>query len=69
MKVVERATVGEKIKRMRRTRVWSQDDLAKRSGVSPTTIHRLESNLVNAHPSTIRKIAYGLGCDPEYLVS
>lgn len=65
---VERTTVGDKIKRMRRTRVWSQDDLAQRSGVSPTTIHRLENNLVYPHPRTIRKIAWGLGCDPEYLV-
>lgn len=61
-------TVGDRVKKMRRIRVWSQEDLAKNSGVSPTTIHRLESGLVYPHPSTIRKIAYGLGVQPESLV-
>ena len=35
-------TVSSRVARMRRDRGWSLRDLARRAGVGPSTIHRLE---------------------------
>jgi DNA-binding XRE family transcriptional regulator len=45
---------------------YSQAELAKRAGVSQTTIVRLEQGYP-ARPSTIRKLAAVLACDPADL--
>lgn len=61
--------VGAKLKEARETRFWSQRDLAREAGVSPTTVMHLETGQ-NPNPrlSTVRKVADALGIDPNELV-
>ena len=50
-------------------RLLSQRELAKRAGLSPTTILKLESGRVDEpHPRTIRKLADALEVDPDELI-
>ena len=57
--------IGAKLKRIREDRLLSHRELAKRAGVSPTTVINLENSQGN-NPQlrTIRKIAEALGVDP-----
>ena len=60
---------GEKLKEVRDRRLLSQRELAKKAGLSPTTILKLEDARVKEpHPRTIRKLAEALGVDPAELV-
>ena len=56
------------LKRLRLEAALSQRDLAQRSGVAASTIARIESG-EQAHPSTTRKLAKALNCDPVDLMS
>jgi len=57
-----------RLKQLRRQRVLSMRELAEQSGLNYNTIWRLENNLTDAHPRTIRKIAGALEVDPAELV-
>ena len=46
----------------------SQEQLAERCGVARETISKLESGRRGAYPSTIHKLASGLGVEPRMLV-
>lgn len=46
----------------------SQEQLAERCGVARETISKLESGRRGAYPSTIHKLAAGLGVEPQMLV-
>lgn len=46
----------------------SQEQLAERCGVARETISKLESGRRGAYPSTIHKLAAGLGVEPRMLV-
>jgi transcriptional regulator with XRE-family HTH domain len=59
---------GEKLRTLRERRFLSHRDLAKRAGVSPTTILNLEAGRVEAQRSTVRKLAEALEVDPTELV-
>ena len=59
---------GEKLRQLREARFLSHRDLAKRAGVSPTTILNLEANRVEAQRRTVRKLAQALEVDPAELV-
>lgn len=51
-------------------RAWAhmtQEELAEASGVSRSTISRLETAARAPRPSTVRKLADALGVEPEYL--
>jgi transcriptional regulator with XRE-family HTH domain len=52
----------------RNRKAYSQADLAKRAGISQTTIVRLEQGHP-ARPITIRKLASALGCEPADLMA
>ena len=54
---------------VRRQKFLSQDELAKRAGVSKNTIHRLENGISLAQGRTLRKLAAALDVRPEELVS
>ena len=58
----------EKLKELRRRRVLSMEELAKRAGVGRNTVWRLEHGVMGAQPRTIRKLAAVLGVEPEELV-
>jgi transcriptional regulator with XRE-family HTH domain len=53
------------LKTIRKNKALSQRDLAKLADVSPTTINRIEQGLIEANPSTRRKLANALGVKPE----
>jgi len=59
---------GEKLRTLRERRFLSHRDLAKRAGVSPTTILNLEAGRVEAQRRTVRKLAAALEVDPAELV-
>jgi transcriptional regulator with XRE-family HTH domain len=59
---------GQKIRRLRKQRVWLIGDLAKESGVHRNIISKLENDNGGAYPETIRKLAEALGVEPRELV-
>jgi transcriptional regulator with XRE-family HTH domain len=59
---------GEKLRTLREMRFLSHRDLAKRAGISPTTVLNLEAGRVEAQRRTVRKLAQALGVDPAELV-
>jgi transcriptional regulator with XRE-family HTH domain len=58
---------AENLKRLRRERFWSQDELAKRSGVARQTIYRYEGGLTAPYARTVRALAEALGVEPREL--
>jgi DNA-binding XRE family transcriptional regulator len=62
-------TVGERIKRQRLSRGYTQAELAERAGVKQSLISRLESGLrTNPGADVVRGLAKALGCTADYLV-
>ena len=59
--------VGERVKRARRRRAWTQGRLAREAGVTVRTLHRVEGGIVEARPSTLHKLAGALGVRVEWL--
>ncbi len=59
--------IGDRLKRLRNERNLSQRELAKAAGLSPATIFKLENDLAEPHPSTIRKLAKALEVAPSEL--
>jgi transcriptional regulator with XRE-family HTH domain len=59
---------GQKLRKLRKQRVWLVADLARESGVHRNIISKLENDKGGAYPETIRKLARALGVDPHELV-
>lgn len=60
---------GEKLRALREKKFLSHRELAKKAGVSPTTVLNLEAgNVTEAQRRTIRKLAEAFGVDPAQLV-
>ena len=58
-----------RIQELREVKGWSQAELARRSGVSQSTISRLEAGTTpSIDLNNLEKLASALGCDPGYLV-
>jgi transcriptional regulator with XRE-family HTH domain len=57
-----------RLQEVRRQKFLSQDELAKRAGVSKNTIHRLENGLNLAQGRTLRRLAEALEVEPSDLV-
>jgi transcriptional regulator with XRE-family HTH domain len=57
-----------RLRELRERAALSQEDLAKRSGVSRATIADLEADKRPARPSTRRKLAEALGVTPVELM-
>ena len=54
---------------MRALRMWTQGDLAREAGVSPTTVSGIESGRISSpHFGTIRKLAAALGVEPREIL-
>lgn len=61
--------VGELVRYHRGEAEMTQEELAKKAGVSPTTVVRMESGeILQPRPATLRKIAAALRIDPAILV-
>ena len=59
---------GEKLRRLRESRLWLIGDLAENSGVHRNLISTYEHGKSGAHPDTIRKLAKALDVDPTELL-
>ncbi|MDP8926945.1 MAG: helix-turn-helix domain-containing protein [Actinomycetota bacterium] len=62
------ATTGEKLKRLRLGKAWTQVQLAEKADVSPSTIVLIERGQATPQPSTRRKLSEALGVDPSELL-
>ncbi len=58
-----------RIQELREVKGWSQAELARRSGVSQSTISRLEAGTTpSIDLNNLEKLASALRCDPGYLI-
>jgi transcriptional regulator with XRE-family HTH domain len=55
--------IGRRLKEERQFRGWSQRDLARETGVNTDTISGIETGQHEPRPSTLRKLAEGLGIE------
>jgi transcriptional regulator with XRE-family HTH domain len=60
--------IGQSVRAERVKRFWTQERLAKESGISQKALSKIETNEVEPRFSTILKIAEALGLDPSELV-
>jgi transcriptional regulator with XRE-family HTH domain len=60
---------AENLKRLRRERYLSQDELARRSNVARQTIYRYERGSVAPLGRTVRALAEALGVEPQELAA
>ena len=61
------ATFGERLRQLRRERLLTQRQLAKRAGISLSTVVNLERSHTEPRFETIRRIAAALEVDPRGL--
>jgi transcriptional regulator with XRE-family HTH domain len=54
-------TVGERVKELREERRWSQTRLGYETGISPTTISRLETGKHSPQVRTVKDLARAFG--------
>lgn len=57
-----------KLKRAREKRLMTQEELAKSTGISVTSISRIENGAHKPRFSTVKKLAAALGVEPERLI-
>ena len=61
--------LADLIRDERNKRGWSQSELARRAGVSPSVVNRLESGKRVGHADTIARVAAALGLNPNTVQS
>lgn len=59
---------GRRLRRLRRERALSQQDLERMTGVAQATLSDLEGGKRGARASTLRKLAEALGVEPRELM-
>jgi transcriptional regulator with XRE-family HTH domain len=59
---------GAKLRRLRRERALSQQDVERITGVAQATLSDLEGGKRGARASTLRKLAEALGVEPRELM-
>jgi transcriptional regulator with XRE-family HTH domain len=60
--------IGKKVREIRTRRLLTQEELADKAGVSPSTIANIETDNREPHFRTIRKLAKALDVDPTELL-
>jgi transcriptional regulator with XRE-family HTH domain len=68
MDLSQRQEVAQEILAAREARGWSAATLAKKAGISPTTMTKV-SNAESVHPGTIAKLREALGIEPLTVVA
>ena len=68
MDLSQRQEVAQEILAARESRGWSAATLAKKAGISPTTMTKV-SNAESVHPGTITKLRDALGIEPLTVVA
>ena len=61
-------TVGERLRRSRERKAWTQAELASRAQVTQLTIIRIENGKTRPRLPTVRKLADALGVDPGWIL-
>jgi transcriptional regulator with XRE-family HTH domain len=59
---------GKALRRLRRERALSQQDLQRLTGIAQATLSDLEGGKRGARASTLRKLAEALSVDPKELM-
>jgi transcriptional regulator with XRE-family HTH domain len=62
------AVEGRRLRRLRRERALSQQDLERLTGIAQATLSDLERSKRGARASTLRKLAGALGVEPKELM-
>ena len=62
------AVDGARLRRLRRERALSQQDVERATGVAQATLSDLEGGKRGARASTLRKLAEALGVEPRELM-
>ena len=57
--------IGQKVRELRESKLLSISDLARKAGINPSTISKIEGKSEKFRMSTLHKIAEGLGMTPE----
>ncbi len=60
--------IGDRLKDVRVRRALTQEELAAKAGIGKNTVNRMERDLTEPRPSTLRKLAGALNVDPAELV-
>ena len=60
--------IGKKLKEVRIRRLLTQEELAEKAGLSPSTVVNIERDRSEPHFSTIRRLALALEVDPTSLL-
>ena len=60
--------IGDRLREVRTRRLLTQEELAQKSGISPSTVANIERDHREPHFRTIRKLAEALGVDPTELL-
>ena len=61
--------VANNVRRLRKAKGWSQEDLAEKSGLHRTYIGAIERAEQNITVETLARVAAALGCKAERLLS
>jgi HTH-type transcriptional regulator, competence development regulator len=56
------------LREVRERKCWGQAELARRVGLSPNTLYRIETGRSRPRPATLRRLAEALQVDPSELV-
>ncbi len=60
--------IGENLKRQRVRKALTQEELARKAGLTTASVARIERNETEPRMSTLRKLAKSLDIDPAELV-
>ena len=60
--------IGDRLKDLRIERALTQEELATKAGMGKNTVNRMERNITEPRPSTLRKLAQALEVSPAELV-
>ncbi len=63
-----RVTTGEVIRILREKKEWTQDELARRSGISPTNLSMLENDRVDIGKKRAEQLAQAFGVHPAIIM-
>lgn len=63
----ELVRIGQLVAALRRSKGWTQVDLAHHAEIHPSTMTRIETGRHRAEPPNFRKVAEALGVDPALI--
>lgn len=63
-----RVTTGEVINILREKKGWTQEELARRSGISPTNLSMLENDRVDIGKKRAEQLARAFGVHPAIIM-